>query len=116
MMRPLLFILKRSFADPKAGPGMFFCPHSATVEGLLSFHPELRTRLDVRYVDFARPRREVIAELGEANQACPVLILPRDWPEAVATGRRAEGRTFFVGATEIAGFLSEWAGIGMPHP
>lgn len=48
MMRPLLFILNRSFADPKAGSGMFFCPHSATVEGLLSSHPELRERLDVR--------------------------------------------------------------------
>lgn len=116
MMRPVLFVLKPSFADPKAGSGTFFCPHSATVEGLLSFHPELRERLDVRYVDFARPRREVIAELGEANQVCPVLILPRDWPEAVATGRRAEGRTFFVGATEIATFLAGWAGTGMPHP
>jgi hypothetical protein len=116
MMRPLLFILKRSFADPKAGSGMFFCPHSATVEGLLSFHPELRTRRDVRYGDFARPGRAVIAELGEANQACPALIPPRARPEAVAPGRRAEGRTFVVGATEIAGFLSEWAGIGMPHP
>ncbi len=116
MIRPVLFVLRPSFAAPKAGPGTYFCPHSATVEGLLSFHPELRERLDVRYVDFARPRRAVIAEIGEANQACPVLVLPPEWTSPPANGRCAEGRTFFVGATEIATFLAEWAGIGMPHP
>jgi len=116
MTRPTLFILKPSFADPAAGPGSFFCPHSATVEGLLSFHPELRERLEVRYVEFARPRRDVIALIGEANQACPVLILPPGSGTTSKTGRSANGRTFFVGASEISEFLATWAGIGSPHP
>jgi hypothetical protein len=115
MTRPRLFLLRPSFPDPAAGPGVFYCPHCVTVEGLLSFHPGLRERLDVRYVGFARPRHEVIAEIGAANQACPVLVMPPG-VEGPVPGRNAAGRTFYVGATEIAGFLAEWAGIGRPHP
>jgi hypothetical protein len=115
-MRPKLFILKPSFADPKVGPGVFFCPHSAMVEGLLSFYPTLREQLDVRYVDFPRPRHEVIAEVGEAHQACPVLVLPQGMATPETAGRSANGRSFFVGATEIGTFLAGWAKIGMPHP
>lgn len=115
MTRPRLFLLKPSFPDPEAGPGLLHCPHSAAVEGLLSFHPELRERLEVRYVDFARPRQEVIAELGEAHQVCPVLVLPPGVPGPVP-GRSAEGRSFFVGSSEIAGFLAQWAGTSLPHP
>jgi hypothetical protein len=58
----------------------------------------------------------VIAEIGEANQACPVLILPEDWPTPPNAARQANGRTFYVGAEEIARFLSAWAGIALPHP
>ena len=115
MTRPKLFLLKPSVPDPKAGPGLFHCPHSAAVEGLLSFHPELRERLEVRYVDFARPRQEVIAELGEAHQVCPVLVLPPG-VQGPVPGRSAEGRSFFVGSPEIAGFLAQWAGTSLPHP
>jgi hypothetical protein len=116
MLRPLLFLLKPSFPDPKVGPGSYHCPHCAAVEGLLAWHPEVRARLDVRVVDFARPRREVIAELGEANQVCPVLILPSEWPNPPSWGRQVNGRTFFVGAAEIPRFLAEWAGTSLPHP
>jgi hypothetical protein len=45
-----------------------------------------------------------------------VLVLPAGWPDAPASARRAEGRAFFVGATEIAEFLALWAGIDRPHP
>jgi hypothetical protein len=115
-VKPILFMLRPSFPDAKVGPGTFFCPHTATVEGLLAIYPGLRERLDVRHVDFARPRHAVIAELGEAHQICPVLVLPAGWPDAPASARRAEGRAFFVGATEIAEFLALWAGIDRPHP
>lgn len=115
-MLPKLFILKPSFPDPNVGAGVFFCPHSAMVEGLLSFYPKLREQLDVRYVDFPRPRHEVISEVGEANQACPVLVLPQGWKAPEIPGRTANGRHFFVGATEIGTFLAGWAGIGLPHP
>jgi hypothetical protein len=115
-VNPKLFILKPSFADPKAGPGEYFCPDSVAIEGLLALFPALRQRLDVQHVDFARPRTAVIGELGEANQACPVLVLPPEWPDVPTTARRSEGRAFFVGAGEIASFLSQWAGTPRPHP
>lgn len=95
---------------------MFFCPHSATVEGLLSFYPHVRERLNVHVIDYPRPRKDIITEIGEAHQACPVLILPPGFARPKVASREAEGRLFFVGATEIAGFLAEWAGIGLPHP
>ncbi|MCA2979401.1 MAG: DUF3088 domain-containing protein [Myxococcaceae bacterium] len=115
-MRPQLFLLEPSFSDPAVGPGTFFCPHCAVVEGLLSYSPALRERLDVTYVRFERPRPEVVAVLGVAHQACPVLVLPEGAPTPAAPSRTANDRTFFVGATEIAAFLSEWASIGRPHP
>lgn len=115
-MTPKLFILKPSFQDPKAGTGEFFCPDSVAVEGLLTVFPAVRQRLEVCHVDFARPRVAVVAELGEANQACPVLVLPADWPSLPANARRSQGRAFFVGAGEIGSFLAQWAGIPRPHP
>ena len=115
-MVPKLFLLKPSFADPKVGDGEYFCPHSATVEGLLAYYPHLRERIDIRYVDFQRPRHAVIDEIGEEHQACPVLVLPDGWPPSGTDARHSNGRAFHVGASEIATFLASWAGTGMPHP
>lgn len=118
-MRPVLYMLKPSFPDAKAGPGLFFCPHSATIEGLLSYAPALRERLEIRVVDFPRPRHEIIAQIGEANQACPVLILPPGVAPPAAmplAHREANGRVFFVGAQEIAAYLCAWASIPQWHP
>ena len=42
---------------------------------MLSFFPELREKVDVRYIDFARPRQDLVVQLGEANQSVPVLVL-----------------------------------------
>lgn len=109
-------MLKPSFPDANAGPGVFYCPHTATVEGILTFYPAIRDRLDVRYVEFPRPRHEVIAEIGEEHQACPVLVVPAGWDQATPPGRQARGRTFFVGAEEIGSFLAAWLGIARPHP
>ncbi len=116
MNRPLLFLLEPSFPDAKVGPGLFFCPHCATVEGILAVYPAVRARLEVRHVGFQRPRAAVVEILGVEHQACPVLILPPDWPQPQAPCRRANDRLFFVGAAEIAVFLAEWASIGLPHP
>ena len=117
MTRPKLFLLKPSFPDPKAGPGLCHCPHSAAVEGLLSFHPELRERLEVRYVDFPRPRPDVVALVGEANQSCPVLVLGEAAPaavEGVPIGSH-QGRRFVSGAEAIGNYLSAAYGIARPH-
>nr|WP_260855257.1 DUF3088 domain-containing protein [Mesorhizobium amorphae] len=54
------------------------------VEGVIASFPALEDLLDIRRVDFKRPRAEVVALVGEANQALPVLILRPD--ETVWTG------------------------------
>ncbi len=72
-MKDTLFLLKPGFSN--AGLGPLYCGDSVSVEGMLSFFPELREKVDVRYIDFARPRQDLVAQLGEANQSVPVLIL-----------------------------------------
>jgi hypothetical protein len=78
---------------------------------------ELRHAVDVRYVDFQRPRPEVIARLGEANQSCPVLVLaagsPGDGPEV----KRAEGQgtRFVSGARDIGNHWANRFGTSRPH-
>ena len=57
----------------------------------------------------------VIAEVGEAHQSCPILILDGelDWPEAQVsetTGRR------FLQDHAIAPYLAARYGVGRPHP
>lgn len=70
MQRDLLFVLKEKFED---GPGQFFyCPHCAEIMGLLAYFPQLRHQLDVRYVDFPKPRKDLVELIGEPNQNCPI--------------------------------------------
>ena len=68
-----LYLLKPQFMDQGKGP--YFCPGCAQMLGLLEFYPELKQELEVRYLDFPRPRPELIDLLGEENQSCPVLVL-----------------------------------------
>ena len=72
-MKDTLFLLKRGFSN--AGLGPLYCGDSVSVEGMLSFFPELRGKVDVRSIHLARPRQDLVAELGEENQSVPVLIL-----------------------------------------
>jgi hypothetical protein len=115
MKRDVLFLLKHGFED---GPGApWYCPECAEINGLLHYHPELRHHIDVRYVDFQRPRPEVIALLGEPNQSCPVLVLgdesPHNAPDAQIspTGHRR----FIAGAHAIGTYLSSAYGTARPH-
>lgn len=114
MTKDRLFLLKPDFSSGGAGP--FFCPDCASVEGLLSYYPKLRHKIDVEYLDFPRPRAALVSLLGEANQGCPVLVL--------ADGRRvldadlpvgeANGRRFVSGNADIARYLAGAYGIGRP--
>ncbi|WP_299008830.1 DUF3088 family protein [uncultured Caulobacter sp.] len=63
----------------------------------------------------AREQATVVAEVGEAHQSCPILILDGelDWPEAQVsetTGRR------FLQDHAIAPYLAARYGVGRPHP
>jgi hypothetical protein len=115
MTRDILFLLKPDFAD---GPGApWYCPECAQIEGMLHYYPRLRHHLDIRYVDFPRPRREIVALVGEENQSCPVLILAGAPPAGVTgvTVGTFGGRHFVPGAEAIGHYLSQTHGVGRPH-
>jgi Protein of unknown function (DUF3088) len=66
-----LFLLKHDFHD---GPGQpIYCPECAQISGVLHYYPQLRHVLDLRYVDFPRPRAEGVSwSSGRSG------FLPRD--------------------------------------
>jgi hypothetical protein len=114
MSRDILFLLKHDFPD---GAERWYCPECAEMNGVLSYYPALRHHLDVRYVDFHRPRPEVIALVGEANQSCPVLVLaskPAADLAGITLGEHA-GCHFISGSREIATYLARAHGSGLPH-
>ena len=114
MNKDKLFLLKPDFRKGDEGP--FYCPESAMVEGVLSFYPKLRDKLEVEYVDFARPRTPVVAALGEANQGCPVLVLAdgRRVLDASLDVHEANGRRFLSNEAHIRRYLASAYGVGLP--
>lgn len=83
----------------------------------LEFYPELKPRVNIHWVDFARPRPDLVALLGEENQGCPVLVLgsePQDPPARIQV-RHANGHAFVADEPEIGEYLAHTQGIGRPH-
>jgi hypothetical protein len=113
-----LFLLKRDFED-QAQPGIrFVCPECVFVEGLLSYYPYLRDHFDVLYVDFQRPRPEVIKLIGEENQSCPVLVLHgrpvQEVEDEMPVGHY--GEVYFIsGQEDIARYFSIALGVARLH-
>ena len=115
MHRDILFLLKPGFTDP-ALPGQdFYCWSCALMEGVLASFPALGASLDVRRISFPRPREEVIALVGEANQSLPLLVLADDAPASLPA-KTHEGRRFANGNMEILDLLHRRHGFPPPHP
>jgi hypothetical protein len=115
MTRDQLFLLKPGFEDP-AYPGQrFYCWHCALLEGVLASFPELNARIDVHRIAWPRPRREVVALIGEVNQSLPVLVLARDAPDDFAAVRSGPER-FITDKDAILSALSTRHGIPVAHP
>jgi hypothetical protein len=114
MRRHTLFLLTPGFPDGDDGP--YFCPHSAAMEGLLHYVPDLESRLDVRRIDFARPRPQIVELLGPEHQGTPVLVLDEgaEPPEGASVSERT-GRAFLSGEIAISRYLSAELGIMKPH-
>lgn len=115
MQRDILFLLKEKFED---GPGQaYFCPHCAEITGVLAYFPELRHGLDVRYVDFPRPRKDLVELIGEANQNCPMLVLNEKPGMNVLElmSGNYNGRYFVTGPREIARYWAAIHNISRPH-
>lgn len=114
-MKDRLYLLRPNFTD--AGQGPFFCGECVVVEGMLSFYPELRSAVDVHYVDFPRPRPPIVAELGPAQQSAPVLVLAQK-PDPVPPGVRvkeANGRAYIDNEHEICNYLAAVHRVGRLH-
>lgn len=80
------------------------------------YYPKLKAQLDVRVVDFERPRAEVVALLGEENQCCPSLILA-DPSKAVALNLpvKEAGELCFMDDEKAIGlYLSQVYGVSRP--
>jgi predicted GTPase len=105
-MKPKLFLLKPDFKDDLVSPKgySYFCSDCAVIDGGLNYYPRLRNDLEIYYVDFERPRKEIVKLIGKENQSCPVLIVSDNETE------------FFNTNTQIIGYLSKKYGIGMIHP
>ncbi len=115
MERDVLFLLKERFED---GPGKhWYCRHCAELTGVMAYYPELRHHLDVRYVDFPRPRGMIVELIGPENQGCPVLVLANKPAEDVLpfVSGHNHGRYFVSGPEAIARYWSKTRGIPAPH-
>lgn len=115
MKRDQLYLLKPDFHDNDARP--YYCPGCAELVGLLEFYPKLKTTVDIHYIDFPRPRPELIPLLGEENQSCPVLVLENIPPKLPPHPkvRVANGRVFVDGAREIGEYFAQVHGTAIPH-
>jgi hypothetical protein len=76
MTRDILFLLSSRFVAETGARQ--FCPDTMMIEGVLACFPDLRSRFDVRYVEFAKPRTPLVAILGEERQSAPVLVRQTD--------------------------------------
>jgi Protein of unknown function (DUF3088) len=105
-MKDELYLLRPGFYNVGVGP--LYCGDSLPVEGLLSFFPQLRSLLEVHYLEFPRPRATLVEALGEENQGIPVLILAqeRKIADEELTPREANGKRFFSDERSIRRYLS----------
>lgn len=111
----VLYLLKPGFMESVRGP--YFCLGCVQMVRLLGFYPALKPKLQVRHLDFPRPRSELVALRGEENQSCPALVL-RAAPEHLLVTppvRPSKGRWFVEGANEIARYLARAHGTDIPH-
>ncbi|MBU2629918.1 MAG: DUF3088 domain-containing protein, partial [Proteobacteria bacterium] len=73
MDKHVLFMLNPWVEENNQGP--FYCPDCGVVEGFFAYSPEVRNNIEIIFVEYERPRQQVIDYLGKENQGCPVLVL-----------------------------------------
>lgn len=74
MGKDTLFVLETDWVDPAfGGERRFYCKDCVTVEGLLAIFLKRAANIEVVRVGWPRPRGQVAARLGEANQNLPAL-------------------------------------------
>jgi hypothetical protein len=106
-----LYLLRPGFTN--AGLGPFYCNDSVAVEGLLGFFPKLRELVEVHYLEFPRPRKPLVDQLGETNQSLPVLVLADETKLAAddPAPTTASGHRFYAQERAIRDYLSSHFGL-----
>ena len=112
-MKDKLFVLRPGFQDKGTS---YFCPYCAQVIGFLTYYPQVRDTLEITELDFPRPRPQLVALVGEANQGMPLLVLGGE-PVAVpgVTIEEANGHRFVKDAISIVRYLAATGGTPIPH-
>lgn len=114
--RDTLFLIKAPFED-KMLEGTWFCHDCSALEGALLANPQWARVIDVRRLPFPRPRDDLIALIGEANQAMPVLVLAEaSVPPEEAKHSDETGRAFIDTSRGIGRYLAKLYGGAGPHP
>lgn len=115
----ILFMLSPGFTDSArdAEGKLYYCPDCAFLEGVLACCPALRTQLDIRYVAYPRPRREIVELVGDAHQGCPNLILDPANQKFVDASRfhRFGDRLHSTDTRVIVDYLAERYGAMTAH-
>lgn len=112
-----LFLLPASFEDPAHLGVVFHCVDCAQMEGVLSYFPQLRERIDVHYIPFPKPRTALVELLGEAHQNCPTLVAAASTAHALLLQTSAStGRAFCTDPKDITQYLMAAYGVTAPHP
>ena len=114
MGKHTLFMLN-PWMEGEEGP--YYCPDCGVVEGFLYYTPEIREKIEIISVEFARPRDEIVGMIGLENQSSPVLVLDdvADPPE-YAQHSMSTGKWFINDALALCNFLAESYGGVKPHP
>lgn len=99
------------------GAGPFYCPGSLKIEGLLAYYPRLRDEIDIVYVDFPQPRKDIVSLIGQDNQGAPVLVLGEAARSKTSHPKmQARGSVRFLnGSDNILEYLAEVYGIARRH-
>ena len=115
----ILFLLTLGFTDSaRDGEGKkYYCPDCAFLEGVLGYCPALRTQLEIRYVAYPRPRREIVEIVGEAHQGCPNLVLDPSSHAFVDASRfhRCGDRLHSTDTKAIVEYLAQRYGVLIAH-
>ncbi len=117
MAETILYLLKSKFRDPQYGDQLFFCPQCSPIEGLLAMFPDVRQNLDVRYVDFERPRGDMAEFVGD-NQSCPQIVLPKgDDAFSTESSEAGQGAARRIEApADVQRYLIDRFDLAQPHP
>ena len=85
----------------------------------MKYYPQLKDKLEINYIDFPVPRRELVELIGEGYQGCPVLIFHKDdmnEAELKFGDFLQSGEYFFLNKTKTIGnYLAKKHQVGFPH-